>query len=132
MLIFECLFGSMKMQKIESKISHNKNRKFSPLLPPKSLGVVLWILIFILNCTDQKDYCKSKAGKKGGSFYSDSESACLSYLSYQESIRNNEERNQPTTLYRFLADESLLACLYKTIEERKCENESEYIPHIGY
>ncbi|TGL86398.1 hypothetical protein EHQ68_13835 [Leptospira congkakensis] len=95
--------------------------------------VIFLILVsFAYDCSNQKDYCMESAGRKGGSFYSNAESACLSYLSYQESIRIGEERNQSISIYRILSEESFLSCVYKTIEKRKCEKKSEYIPHFGY
>lgn len=99
---------------------------------PFKVAVLIFMLVGSMNCTDQKDYCKESAGNKGGSFYSDAKSACLSYISYQESIKSEEAKNQSTAIYRFLSDESLIACVYKTIEEKKCDKKSEYIPHFGY
>lgn len=119
------------MQKIESKISHNKNRKFSPLLPPKFFAIIIWILFLILNCTDQKDYCMESV-RTGGVLEGDAESLCLGYVVLDNSVKTSGERGRPSSATRLLADQNLLGCLYKTIEERKCENKSKFIPHFGY
>lgn len=98
---------------------------------PKSLGVVLSILFAIVNCTDQKFYCMESV-RREGVLEGDAESLCLSYVVLENSVKINEEHGRPSSATRFLADQNLLGCLYKTIEERKCEKESEYIPHFGY
>ncbi|MCW7480768.1 hypothetical protein [Leptospira kanakyensis] len=119
------------MRKIGSKIGHNQKRIFVCAVLPKFLGVVLWILFSIVNCTDQKFYCMESV-RRGGGLEGDAESLCLSYLALENSVKIDEERGRPSSATRFLADQNLVGCLYKTIEERKCENKSEYIPHFGY
>lgn len=121
----------MKMRKIESKIGHNQKRIFVCAVLPKFLGVVLWILFSIVNCTDQKFYCMEIV-RTGGVLEGDAESLCLGYVALENSVKMDEERGRSSSVNRFLADQNLVGCLYKTIEERKCENKSENIPHFGY
>lgn len=97
--------------------------------------IILHISIFITtHCTDQKDYCNEsvRRSRKGGNVDGDAKSLCLGYLVLENSAKRNEERGQPSSFSRFLADQNLVGCLYKTVEERKCDKKSEYIPHFGY
>lgn len=132
MLIFEYLFANMRKRKIRLENTVFKKRTFNFVLLPKSLGVVFWFLLSFANCTDQKDFCRESVRRKGGSLEGDAESLCLGYVVLENSVRINEERGRPSSIYRFLSDQNLVGCLYKTIEERKCEKKSEYIPHFGY
>lgn len=87
----------------------------------------------MLNCTDQKDFCMESLRRKGGGVLEgDAESLCLGYAVLDNSARISEEHGRPSSATRFLADQNLVGCLYKTIEERKCDQKSEYIPHFGY
>lgn len=123
----------MKMRKISVKIGHSQIRKFDHLMLPKSLGVVLLVVLLILNCTNQKEYCKKSVRSEGGGVLEgDAESLCLGYVVLENSVKTNEELGRPSSATRLVADQNLLGCVYKTIEERKCENKSEYIPHFGY
>lgn len=132
MLIFECLFGSMKMQKIESKIGHSQKGIFACAVLSKFLGVVLWILFSILNCTNQRDYCMESVSRKGLLFSGSAKSVCIGSLANQNFANVAEANGQSSRFDRWISDQSLINCLYKTIEERKCKNESVYIPHFGY
>lgn len=95
--------------------------------------IILHISIFITtHCTDQRDYCNESVRRQGGSLEGDAKSLCLGYLVLENSAKRNEERGQPSSFSRFLADQNLVGCLYKTVEERKCDKKSEYFPHFGY
>lgn len=133
MLIFEYLFANMRKRKIRLENTVFKKRTFNLVLLPKCIGVVFWFLLSFANCTDQKDFCRQTVeGKGGGFFEGDAESLCASYLVFDQTVRINIESGRPSSFARFLSDQYLLLCLYKTIEERKCEKKSEYIPHFGY
>ncbi|PJZ46580.1 hypothetical protein [Leptospira brenneri] len=94
--------------------------------------MLFYFLLIFLNCTDQKDFCMESVRRKGGSLEGEAKSLCLGYLVLDNSVRINEERGRPSSATRFIADQNLVGCLYKTIEERKCEKKSEYVPHFGY
>ncbi|MCW7489019.1 hypothetical protein [Leptospira meyeri] len=97
----------------------------------KSLIFILFLTM--LNCTDQKDFCRQTVERKGGGFFEgDAESLCASYLVFDNTVRINIESGRPSSAARFFSDQYLVRCLYKTIEERKCDQKSEYIPHFGY
>lgn len=84
-----------------------------------------------INCSNQKDQCLKRAETKGGEKYQDSSSACATYAVLTETARTDEEQGRSAFATRILANEALVVCLLKAVEERKCQSKSEYIPHFG-
>ncbi|WP_135617367.1 hypothetical protein [Leptospira kemamanensis] len=120
------------MQKISMKSSHSQIRKFDHLMLPKSLGEVLLVVFLILNCTNQKEYCFSRL-KEGPDIQGiNSNGACSLYLYNDQELIAKREREVISHRENSIANSMLLLCLQNAIEERKCENKSEYIPHFGY
>lgn len=93
---------------------------------------ILILTILVLQCSNQKEQCRTRLETKGWGLYPDAESACLTYLGFENITKSNEEKGRSTTVSKILADEALVTCLYKTLEERKCDKKSDYIPHFGY
>ncbi|MCW7469790.1 hypothetical protein [Leptospira kanakyensis] len=98
----------------------------------KKLLILVFVTFLVLDCSNQKDQCLKGAETKGGEKYQDSSSACATYVVLTETAKTSEEQGKSSFAARFLANEALVVCLLKAVEERKCKSKSEYIPHFGY
>lgn len=94
--------------------------------------VLFLMLVGSMDCTDQKDHCMESVQREGGFYSGSASSVCLGYLANQNYANVAEANGQSSRFNQWLADQSLTNCLYKTMEERKCDKKSEYIPHFGY
>ncbi|WP_167881881.1 hypothetical protein [Leptospira jelokensis] len=99
--------------------------------PNLTKGLYLFLLLFSLSCSNQKEYCESRAETKGGEKYQDSKSACATYLVMTEIANTSEAQGRSPFTARIIASEAFATWLIKISEERKCDQKSEYVPHFG-
>jgi hypothetical protein len=89
--------------------------------------VYFLILIFNVSCTTQKERCYSiLISFRGKSF-----DACSRYIGYEAISKNSSSERFDRTVEN-LKNYSLLDCLTLIEEEKKCEEKSTLVPHIGY
>ncbi|PJZ46582.1 hypothetical protein [Leptospira brenneri] len=95
-------------------------------------GLFLFLLLFFLCCSNQKEYCSSSL-KEGPDIQGiDSKGAGSLYVYYDNELNKKREDGVITIRENSIVNSMLILCLQKTYKERKCEGKSEFVPHFGY
>lgn len=98
----------------------------------KVLILLFLSMELLLGCTNKREYCYSRL-KAGPDIQGiDSLGSCASYLAIENQISEKTERGENVARDKRFSDGFLILCVQKTIQEKNCANQSEYIPHFGY
>lgn len=90
--------------------------------------IIYFLILFInISCTSQKERCYSNLiSFRGKSF-----DACSRYIGYEAISKNSSSERFDRTVDN-LKNYFLLDCVTLIEEEKKCEEKSNLVPHIGY